>query len=150
MGPTSLLIMLFKSYTNDAATQGIFFLKILTTAKCIIALANTSLFAGFYIITPGWCLHPLFQPQCCTFTNANIGLKQEFLLSYSSNNPCFLHTKFNPIDAAKMIACIVNPDLDNVPWSFHSGPAFMVSNITITTILTNTLSPTATYKIYLY
>ncbi len=32
---------------------------------------------------------------------------------------------------------------------FHSGPAFTIDNITITTTLTNTLSPTATYKIVL-
>ena len=50
---------------------------------------------------------------------------------------------------AKMLACIVNTNLDDIPRCFHSEPAFMVGNITATTTLTDTLSPTATYKIVL-
>ncbi len=104
---------------------------------------------GFYVITPGKCLRPLFQPQRCTFTDANTGIEQEFLLGHSSNDPCFLRMEYTSVDVAKMLACIVNIDLDNIPGCFCSGPAFTVSNITAITTLTDTLSPTATYKIVL-
>jgi hypothetical protein len=41
--------------------------------KRVIVLANNNLFAGYYIITPGKRILPIFQPQCCTLTNANTG-----------------------------------------------------------------------------
>ena len=115
LGSNSLLITLFKGDSEDASSQGNTFHKTLTTAKRVIALANNNLFAGFYIITPSKRLHPLFQPQRCTFTNANTGIKQEFLLGHSSNDPCFLHAEYKSVDVAKMLACIVNTNLDVIP-----------------------------------
>ncbi len=111
--------MPFKGNSEDASSQGSTFCKMLTTAKRIITLANNNLFAGFYIITPGKCLHLLFQPPCCTFTDANTGIKQEFLLGHSSNDPCFLRVEYTSVDMAKMLACIINTDLDNIPGCFR-------------------------------
>ncbi len=48
-----------------------------------------------------------------------------------------------------MLAFIVNTNLDDIPGCFCSVPTFRVGNITIATMLTNTLSPTTTYKIVL-
>ncbi len=84
LGSHSLLITLFKGDSKDAFSQGNTFRKTLTTAKRVIALANNNLFAGFYVITPGKRLRPLFQPQRCTFTNANTGIEQEFLIGDNS------------------------------------------------------------------
>ena len=127
----------------------IVFCKTLTSTKQVIALANNNLVVADFVITPGRHLHPLFQPQHCSFTDADTGLEQEFLLSPSSNDPCFLHAKFISVNAAKMCACIVNADSNDIPRCFRSRPAFTVSNITITTALMDTMSPLARYKMVL-
>ena len=149
LGSHSLLITLFKGDSEDASSQGNTFRKTLTTAKRVIALANNNLFAGFYVITPGKRLRPILQPQRCTFTDANTGIEQEFLLGHSSNDPSFLHAEYTSVDVAKTLAYIVNTDHDDIPGCFRSGPAFTAGDITATTTLTDTLSPTATYKIVL-
>ena len=82
--------MLFKGDMEDTTSQGNTYRKTLTMAKHVIALTNNNLFMGFYVITPGKYLHLLFQPQRCTFTDADIGLKQEFPIGNSSNDPDFL------------------------------------------------------------
>ena len=110
LGSHSLLITLFKSNTEDAVSQDNTFRKSLTTAKRIIALANNNLFAGFYVITLGRRIRPLFQPQRCTLTDADTGIEQEFLLGHSSNDPSFLRAEYTSVDVAKMLACIVNTD----------------------------------------
>ena len=140
LGSQSLLITLFKGDSKDASSQGNTFRKTLTTAKRVIMLANNNLFVGFYVITPGKRLHLLFQPQRCTFTNANTGIEQEFLLGHSSNDPCFLRAEYTSVNVAKMLAYIVNTNLDDIPRCFRSGPAFTVGDITATTTLTDTLS----------
>ena len=112
--------MLFKSDTEDASIQGNTFCKTLTMTKCVITLANNNLFKGFYVITHDKCMHPLFQPQHFTFTNSDTGLKQELLLGYSSNDPSFLRAEYTSVNAAKMFACIVNTNLDDIPGCFHS------------------------------
>ena len=48
-----------------------------------------------------------------------------------------------------MLAFIINTSLDDIPGCFRSGHTFRVGNITIATTLTDTLSPTTTYKIVL-
>ena len=149
LGSHSLLITLFKSNTEDAVSQDNTFRKSLTTAKRIIALANNNLFAGFYVITLGRRIRPLFQPQRCTLTDADTGIEQEFLLGHSSNDPSFLRAEYTSVDVAKMLACIVNTDLGDIPGCFRSGPAFTRNDITATTTLTDILSPTASYKIVL-
>ena len=149
LGSRTLLITLYKGDSEDSASQGNTFRKSLTTAKRVIALANNNLFAGFYVITPGKRLRPILQPQRCTFTDANTGIEQEFLLGHSSNDPSFLRAEYTSVDVAKTLAYIVNTDHDDIPGCFRSGPAFTAGDITATTTLTDTLSPTATYKIVL-
>ena len=97
LGSHSLLITLFKSNTEDAVSQDNTFRKSLTTAKRIIALANNNLFAGFYVITLGRRIRPLFQPQRCTLSDADTGIEQEFLLGHSSNDPGFLRAEYTSV-----------------------------------------------------
>jgi hypothetical protein len=105
--PTAL-ITLHKASSDDATMLDAIFMKSLSTTKRVIALTNNNLFAGFYVIMPHKCIHPIFQPQRCTLTDLDTGVKHEFLVGQSSNNPRFLHAEYIPVEVADTFVCLVD------------------------------------------
>jgi hypothetical protein len=90
-------------------------------------------------------VQPIFQPQHCTLTNPDTGVKQEFLVGHGSNDPRFLRAEYVPVDVAGTFVCLVNTSSVEVPACYRSGPAFTASDITGTHNLT--LVEVATYKV---
>jgi hypothetical protein len=141
--PTTL-ITLHKANSADAASLDASFRRSLFTTKCVIALSNNSLFAGFYVVTPHKRVRPIFQPQRCTLTNLDTGIEQEFLVGHGSNDPRFLRAEYVPVDVAGTFVCLVDTSSLEVPACYRSGPAFTAADITGTHTLT--LKEDATYK----
>ena len=129
------LITLHKACNDDATTLSSGFRKNLSTNKRILALANNSLFAGFYVITPNKRVRPIFQPQRCTLTDSDTGVEREYLLGHGSTDPRFLCAEFVPVDVAGTFACLVDTSIMEVPTCYRSGPAFTVSDVTGTNSL---------------
>ncbi len=73
-------------------------------------------------------------------------LKIKFLLGHSTNDPYFLHVEYTSIDTAKMFACILDANKDDVTACFHLAPALRVSDITVPITPTDMLSDTTLYK----
>ena len=129
LSPTSL-ITLHKTSSEDATALDSSFKKSLSNAKRILALANNNLFAGFYVIKPHQRIRPIFQPQCCTLTNPDTGIKLEYLVGHSSNDPRFLKAEYTPVEVASTYVCLVNTASADVPTCYRSGPAFTAADIT--------------------
>jgi hypothetical protein len=120
---------------DDATSLSAGFRASLSTSKRIIALANNSLFVGFYVITPNKHVHPIFQPKRCTLTDPDTGVEHEYLLGHGSNDPRFLRAEFAPVEVAGTFACLIDTSTTEVPACYRSGPAFTASDVTGTNIL---------------
>ena len=127
--------MLYKLSDENAAMLDTSSRKTLSTMKHVIALLNNNLFMWFYIITLHKYIHPIFQPQYCTITDPDTGLKHEFLLGHGSNDPWFLHAGYVPLEVSCTFVCIPDTSTANIPTCYRSCPIFSGTDITGTTTL---------------
>jgi hypothetical protein len=94
------LITLHKGLSDDTTMFDTGFWGRLSTSKCITALTNNNLFAGFYVIMLNKHIRLIFQPQRCTLTDPDTGVKHRHLIGHGSNDPRFLCAKFTLVNVA--------------------------------------------------
>jgi hypothetical protein len=114
--------MLHKGCSDNATMLNTGFRGCLYTSKRIIMLANNNLFAGFYLIMPNKRIRPIFQPQHCTLTDTDTGVKHKYLIGHGSNDPRFLRAEFAPVEVAGTFICLVDTSATEIPACYLSTP----------------------------